>query len=221
MKGISKHKKSIIGAIAIIVFIFLFRSILKEQITSLDKFAYDILVDTLRNDYLTIIMKAFTYLCSITILLFICVVTFIYIKDKIKASLISINLIINFLINTVLKYLIRRPRPTGYRLIEESGFSFPSGHSMVAMAFYGYIMYLIYKNEKVIWKRNLLIFLLGFIIVMIGTSRIYLGVHYASDVCAGFCLSVAYLMLFITYSPKIVDYLKNQNKAKKSKKKRV
>ena len=210
MKGISKYKKAIIGAISIVIFLFLFRSILKDQITSLDKFAYNILVDTLRNDYLTIVMKAFTYLCSTTILLFICVVTFIYIKDKMNASLISINLIVNFLINTVVKYLVKRPRPTGYRLIEEKGFSFPSGHSMVAMAFYGYIMYLIYKKEKVIWKRNLFISILGFIIIMIGISRVYLGVHYASDVCAGFCLSIAYLMLFITYSPKIINYLKKK-----------
>lgn len=221
MDYIKKHKKVIIGSIAIILFVLVARRVLVEEITFYDKVAYDILVNNLRNEYLTMVMKLFTYLCSVEVLLFLCVFVFLFTTDRMKASLVSVNLIINYLINTLIKYIVQRPRPDGYRLIAENGFSFPSGHSMIAMAFYGYIMYLVYKHEKVIWRRNLLLGLLGFVIIMIGVSRVYLGVHYASDVLAGFCMSVAYLMLFITFSPKIIDFLKKKGKNEKKETKKA
>ena len=81
-------------------------------------------------------------------------------------------------------------------------------------------MYLVYKHDNVKWRRNLVVGLLGFVIIMIGISRVYLGVHYASDVIGGFCMSVAYLMLFITFSPKILELLKKKgtNEKKETKK---
>ena len=221
MDYIKKHRKIILCAISIIVFVIILRRVLIEEITFYDIDAYNILVGTLRSDVLTVIMKFFTFLCSVEVLSIICITTFIFSKDKMKASLISINLLINFLLNNLVKIIIRRPRPMGYRLIEESGFSFPSGHSMVSMAFYGYLMYLIYKNDKVIWRRNLLLILLGTIIICIGISRVYLGVHYASDVLAGFFLSIAYLMLFIIFFPRIMDYIEEGRKNGKKEKKKT
>ena len=220
MRNVTKHKKMIIGAIAIVLFVLVARRVLVEEITFYDKMAYDILVEGLRNDTLTFIMKLFTYLCSVEVLLLICVLTFLFSKDKMKASLISINLITNYCINFIIKHIVQRPRPVGFRLIEESGFSFPSGHSMISMAFYGYIAYLIYKHEKVAWRKYLFCGILLFIVFMIGVSRVYLGVHYASDVLAGFCMSIAYLMLFITFSPRIIELLRRRNKrGKKNKEK--
>jgi undecaprenyl-diphosphatase len=101
------------------------------------------------------------------------------------------------LLNQVLKRIIRRPRPTGINLIKENGFSFPSGHSMVSMAFYGVLIYLINKSKLNKETKLLLSLLLSILILFIGISRIYLGVHYASDVLAGFSLSLAYLIISI------------------------
>ena len=85
------------------------------------------------------------------------------------------------------------------------GYSLPSGHSMVSMAYYGFIIYLIFKNIENKKLKVLLIALLSFLIINIGISRIYLGVHYASDVCAGFLVAISYLMV---YSNAIKKYIK-------------
>lgn len=96
----------------------------------------------------------------------------------------------------MLKRIIARPRPIEHRLISESGYSFPSGHSMVSMAFYGFFIYLAYRKIKNPYVKTIVCVLLSIIIISIGLSRIYLGVHYPSDVIAGFCISISYLALF-------------------------
>ena len=118
-------------------------------------------------------------------------------NKKIGVSIFS-NLAIITALNQLLKNILQRPRPTEYRIIEETGYSFPSGHSMISMALYGYIIYLIYKyvtNKYIKWFS---IVLLSILICSIGISRIYLGVHYTSDVLGGFLISVSYLVIYIS-----------------------
>lgn len=119
-------------------------------------------------------------------------------KEKKIAFSIPLNLLIITVLNIVLKNIVERPRPIGYRLIDETGYSFPSGHSMISTAFYGLIIYFIWKNVKNKTIRNVSCILLVILIVLIGISRIYLGVHYASDVIGGFSISIAYLIIFTT-----------------------
>lgn len=103
------------------------------------------------------------------------------------------NLILALALNQVMKAIVQRPRPEGFRLTEDSGFSFPSGHSMIAMAFFGLLVWFVWRYEKDRVRRALIIVALCVIIAMIGISRIYLGVHFASDVIGGFCLSLVWL----------------------------
>ena len=105
----------------------------------------------------------------------------------------------------MLKFILQRPRPTEYRIINETGYSFPSGHSMVSMAFYGFLIYLIYKNVKNKYLKVTLISILAILTVSIGISRIYLGVHYTSDVLAGFLISLSYLVLYTSFYKKDVN----------------
>jgi undecaprenyl-diphosphatase len=111
-------------------------------------------------------------------------------------SMILINLCLCGIINTGVKQLFHRDRPNIMRLVEISGFSFPSGHSMVSISFYGFMIYLIYKYCKTKW-RYFGIAILSILILFIGVSRIYLGVHYASDVIGGFALGSLWLSIFI------------------------
>mgnify|MGYP003299002075 CR=1 FL=1 len=101
------------------------------------------------------------------------------------------------MLNQTAKIAFGRARPEDINLIIESGFSFPSGHSMVSLAFYGFFIYLLYHQKWSKIKRLLTCIPLVILVFMIGLSRIYLGVHYASDVLAGFALAMAYLIIFI------------------------
>jgi membrane-associated phospholipid phosphatase len=95
-------------------------------------------------------------------------------------------LILSTLSNILLKRVINRARPSLEHLVTVNTLSYPSGHSMCAMAFYGFLAYLCARYTIKRWLKITLIILLIFIICMIGLSRIYLGVHYPSDVIAGF-----------------------------------
>ncbi|MBQ9554553.1 phosphatase PAP2 family protein [bacterium] len=81
-----------------------------------------------------------------------------------------------------MKEIIQRPRPDILRLVQETDYSFPSGHTMESLAVYGLFaisLILLTKNKKI---RTLIIILISIIIFLIITSRIYLGVHYFSDI---------------------------------------
>ena len=101
-------------------------------------------------------------------------------------------------LNMILKDIFLRPRPDfSLAFLHASGFSFPSGHAMNSTAFYGMIAYLIiitYRDWKV--KTLAIIAWLG-LSILIGFSRIYLGVHYFTDVAAGWAAGVLWLTICI------------------------
>ena len=80
-------------------------------------------------------------------------------------------------------------------MVTEHGYSFPSGHAMISTAFYGLIIYLIYKNANK--HKKIYIALLTILIFLIAVSRVYLGAHYATDVIAGIIFAIIYLIIFI------------------------
>lgn len=112
------------------------------------------------------------------------------------ALLITVNIIIGALLNYILKQLFQRQRPDLLKLVEIGGYSFPSGHSMSSVIFYGFIIFLCLRYAKH-WPKYLAAAILSLLVFMIGISRIYLGVHYASDVLGGFSIGLAWLVLYI------------------------
>ena len=133
-------------------------------------------------------------------------------KDRI---ILGSTTILTVGLNQGIKHLLRRPRPEHLRLIKQGGFSYPSGHSMIAICVYGIIIYLINKKIKDKKIKIALSILLTLLILVIGISRIYVGVHYPSDVLGGFLLSLAILILNITFTDKLYRGIlneKNDNK---------
>ena len=183
--------------IAVFILFSIIGSLYNNEIISIDVFMHDLVVNNLRSDGLTFIMLFITNFCNPIILILLSLVILLICKDKKMGLIIMINLLVSILLNIIFKGIIQRDRPLEDFLIIESGYSFPSGHSMVSMAYYGLIIYFIYKKIKDKRVRNVLMFLIGLLILAIGFSRIYLGVHFASDVIGGFLISIIYLVCAI------------------------
>ena len=201
---------------AVIFLINIVEDVYLNQIIASDEWAYSFVVKNLRQDWLTPVMMFITNLGGVVALTSITIITIILAKSKKVGLAVIANLGGIGLFNLLLKEIVQRPRPTGYELIQEGGYSFPSGHSMVSMGFYGLLIYLSFTRIKNLKLRNVTCVLLGTLIFLIGFSRIYLGVHYASDVIAGFIISIIYLILIIKTVSKLT--IKEKIRIKKTKK---
>ena len=196
LEKIKKYKIPIIIILTLIILIITLRVITTEELI-IDTMAYNLFVEKLRSPNLNKVMLLVATLSNTPVTVIFIIVLLILIKDKKKALTIPANLLLITIINQILKLIIQRPRPIGYRLIEIGEYSFPSGHAMTSMALYGFLIYLSYKLIK---NKNLKIFFITaciLIIIIIGISRIYLGVHYCSDVLAGWSISIIYLIIYI------------------------
>jgi len=192
----NKKQNIITISIALILFIILTIIVSINKIPSFDTQIQSFFLN-IRNDNLTKIITFITNIGSASSLITLSLLILINIKNKKYPISIIINLISVFLISQLAKIIITRPRPIEINLIEASGYSYPSGHTMVSMAYFGFLAYLasIHIKNKIL--KNITITILITIPTLIGLSRIYLGVHYPSDVLAGILLSIIYLTIFI------------------------
>lgn len=150
---------------------------------------------------LTFIMKLFTTIGGglplILLMITVMVILHTFLGHRKELIFLAVVMLGSTLINWGLKTLFHRVRPDFHRLIEVAGYSFPSGHSMAAFSFYGALAYLIWSHIPSLLGRSSVIILSSLFVFAIGTSRIYLGVHYPSDVIAGYFVSGCWLILTI------------------------
>ena len=197
-KFIVKNLKWIVLFICLIGFLALAEDVFNKEIMNGDIVGYKLVSTFLISDFATPIAKFITNFGGAIFLIILTILLLVVLKNKKVGLSICINLVVVTILNQLLKRLLQRPRPTEFRIIEETGYSFPSGHSMVSMAFYGYLIYLIYRFVKNKYLKWISIVLLSLLICLIGISRIYLGVHYTSDVLGGFLISISYLVIYIS-----------------------
>ena len=199
-----KNDKMLIASLILLI-IFIFFVFLHSYFNIIDDFVYSLVKPLISND-MTNVMQFITFFSDpIWCILLSCLIVLL-VKNKKISKAFLLNLICVFLLNYLLKIIFARSRPIDINLIVETGFSFPSGHAMISLGIYGFLIYLLLSSDKnkiskIIGTASLIL-----LIFLIGISRIYLGVHYATDVIAGFIISASYLLLFIRFIyPKIKD----------------
>lgn len=170
----------------------------------IDDIGYNI-ISKLRSNNMDEIVKVITNIGGTIVIGIVTIISlFIFRNKKINICIVLNLLGIVVLNNVIIKNIIGRDRPNGINIITEAGKSFPSGHSAVSMVVYGYLIYLTYNyvnNKKI---KYLLISILSILILVVGLTRIYLGVHYTSDVLGGYLLGIVYLLLFTYISDKYI-----------------
>lgn len=192
-------------AVFIIIFGIIAYFVINHQTGYFDSFVYNV-ITFFKTDYLTGFYKFITFFASEVMILLVSLVLIIVFKNKKYGAFALLNAISILILNILLKLIFMRDRPYDLMIITESGYSFPSGHAMASLGFYGFIIYLLWHFN--ITKRMKILFsiMLSILILLIGMSRIYLGVHYASDVLAGYMVSGAYLVLYITFIRKYLKF---------------
>ncbi|MFQ6752096.1 MAG: phosphatase PAP2 family protein [Clostridia bacterium] len=191
---------SILGATAgmlFLAFICLAVLVKKNYLFDIDSQAIGI-VNNIRNIGLTNFLKVFTYLGSVIILIPIALILFFIIKGKREKIFIVSTFVFAGLLSTIMKYLVSRGRPVGVAIIEEVGYSFPSAHTMLSLVVYGMAIYMILKLMKNKPLKIVLSLLLTIVIVAVALSRVYLGVHFMTDIFGGWILGFFVLVISIT-----------------------
>lgn len=185
--------------IAIILFFcFLFWSYLlkSNKLNKIDSYIYQKIKITSKK---TLILKIITNLASTKFFVIVCLCLLIFLENKTLALIITILLIIDSLIVSSFKHIFKRKRPNILRLVEEKGYSYPSGHSTTSTVFYFFLIYLTILNPLAIYIKLIIIITLILLVLIICFSRIYLGVHYFSDVIAGFLVGSSYLLIYVYF----------------------
>jgi undecaprenyl-diphosphatase len=161
------------------------------------------LVASLRSIYGANILLILTYLANWQFIVSfgaIIAIVLLLLKEKRKLTFLIVGVGAGELIYQTLKLLLHRARPDiGFSLIFREGYSFPSGHATVSVIFYGMICYGLFRIIKKWWLKILLVTATLTLVFFIGFSRIYLGVHWVSDVLGGWTLGTTILILLITF----------------------
>ena len=141
---------------------------------------------------MTSIEKGITHIGDSTAVIPFCLLLMIIPKSRRTIALpVSSAVILSTLLNILLKDLFARERPDILRLISETSYSFPSGHAMINASLYTMLILLIFKFVKSPHRKLGLSALCAILIVLIGFSRVYLGVHYAGDILGGWIIGFA------------------------------
>ena len=198
---------------ALVVFVFVTRRVFVLKQTSFDTRVFHFLeshVNEKNND----IVKFFTFLGSHEFLIpanLVLIIYFLLIRRhkwySIKVPAIALS---SLGLMFALKHLFNRPCPEIPLLYEAKGLSFPSGHALMSVTFYGLLIYIVFKTYREKDWKWIVISLLLLLILIIGFTRIYLRVHYTTDVIAGYCIGFLWLVFAVSMLNRMEKYSKKK-----------
>lgn len=197
----------VIVAISLSLIFRITHLILKNQILTFDVTIRDYIY-LFRDPIITELMRGITFLGSAPFLGAATIATVVFLFKSRKKDALVFAFILSFgvFLNIALKYVFQRPRPDFLPLANESSYSLPSGHSMNSFVFYTCISFFIFRRLK---NKSLKIFLMGasiLLILLVGVSRIYLGVHYPSDVLAGFLTGLLWFVIVLIFEKTVLFF---------------
>jgi membrane-associated phospholipid phosphatase len=200
--------------VSITVFAYAVNMVFIKKTTTFDEriFAY---VSEHVTPFRTSVMVFISFLGKHSFLLpanFLLLGYFLFMKNRRFSIRVAALALSSLSLMFLLKLSFKRIRPSIPLLEQVKGFSFPSGHALMSVAFYGLLIYIVWHEVKNRTLRNLLIAFLVLLIFLIGFSRVYLRVHYASDVIAGFAVGFAWLLLSLW----VIDKMEKKRFARKA-----
>lgn len=166
---------------------------------NIDEFISDFFQNNIVSNGLTSFFKVVTNFGDVLFFVAVILLFLIFVRKKIYSVYLSICLFIAYLFSVIFKNIFMRERPIFNLIQKPSDYSFPSGHTMCSVAFYGFIIYLIINNIENKYLKCFLSLLCVLCIIIVGISRIYLNVHYFTDVFCGAILGLICLLMFINY----------------------
>jgi undecaprenyl-diphosphatase len=182
------------------VFAWISYTVLVEKDDSIDLYLLDVVTVKLDSTGLTSFMQKLTFFGSATFLkIGYCVVMVPFFAAGKYRRVVEIFVVGagSFLMSDLLKLAFHRARPLHSLIGQAAQFSYPSGHAMSGFIFYALVAYLLYRSRSPRFLKIAFSVLLLLFALLIGFSRVYLRVHFPSDVLAGFCLGAAWLILVL------------------------
>ena len=195
------------GSFALLLFVILGYVVkfYPEQLKTLDSSVQTAIRGDL-PETLTLLFRAITHLIDIPVIIsWVLIVAFIFYRKqwKMESYLMLGNLTLAGILIVTFKNIYQRPRPEILHLVEEKGFSFPSGHSLAVTIMVGTLIVILSQRIKnTVWRKIVQI-LLSLYIFSVLVSRIYLGVHYPSDVIASLCVGLGVLFMEFPFYDKL------------------
>ena len=183
-----------VAGIFLLIFALILYFVLSKKTDSVDQACYEWIAKMI-NPTNTKLMKFITFFGGTLGIAISIGVSYFFLKDNFDRGFLTLGILGEVALNNLIKVIIKRIRPSIHPLVLETGYSFPSGHTMATTVFYSFILFFVWKSHlpktlKIIITIPCIIMILSVLI-----SRVYLGVHYISDVTAGLTLSIAYVLI--------------------------
>ncbi len=184
-----KYKKKIMNSIFFLIFLTIGLMVRDSS----EGILFDVelleLCNNITNPIVFKTMKLISYLGSEKFLIPVMFIVIAYnlIKKNIYNTIfLLINTLGSFTLNSIIKQIFQRTRPLDFSLVKQGGLSYPSGHSMVVMSMYLALFWILTRNKKSKNKSFVIGSVIGIYILLMGISRLYLGVHWPTDIIGGY-----------------------------------